>query len=182
MSAVRALQGGLLIIVLTMTGCSPTESREIKNDSVANATLEITPAATSKIRELAEHGGFGADFALRVGVKGGGCTGFNHYLSLDSRELGPQESCELVAGILVIYKEEHKVFLQGARIDWIADENGFQITYPNQTEENKAKVSKWVQDNVDASQSDYEAREREADPSSSTEPEPTSETPANAER
>lgn len=58
---------------------------------------------------------------IRVGVKGGGCSGLTYILEKDT----PIDDDEIfeINGILCCMKKSHKIYLYGMEIDW---QNGLQ--------------------------------------------------------
>ncbi len=68
---------------------------------------------------------------LRVGVKGGGCSGLSYVLDFDNR----QQNDELFEtnGIQCIIDKSHKIYLEGMEIHWDNGLNnrGFTFINPN---------------------------------------------------
>jgi iron-sulfur cluster assembly protein len=73
-----------------------------------------------------------ADYALRVFISGGGCSGFQYGMALEgeSRETDFKFSQH---GVNVVVDEVSMDYLRGARIDYIEDimGSGFKIENPN---------------------------------------------------
>lgn len=68
---------------------------------------------------------------LRVGVKGGGCSGLSYVLGFDKKEEDDTES--LIQGVTVIMKKAHGMYLLGMEIDYASGLNarGFIFNNPN---------------------------------------------------
>lgn len=68
---------------------------------------------------------------LRVGVKGGGCSGLSYVLGFDKKEEDDIES--VIQGIPVIMKKAHSIYLLGMEIDYANGLNarGFIFNNPN---------------------------------------------------
>lgn len=68
---------------------------------------------------------------LRVGVKGGGCSGMSYVLGFDKKEEDDIES--VIQGIPVIMKKAHSIYLLGMEIDYANGLNarGFIFNNPN---------------------------------------------------
>ncbi len=68
---------------------------------------------------------------LRIGVKGGGCSGFSYILGFDLKK----ENDEVfeVNGITVYMEKAHGLYLFGMEIDWVDGLNnrGFSFNNPN---------------------------------------------------
>ncbi len=73
------------------------------------------------------------DPIIRIGVRGGGCSGFQLFL-----EWGKKESSDKVFelnGATVVVDPKSYIFLEGSTVDYKTSfmENGFKITSPRQT-------------------------------------------------
>ena len=79
--------------------------------------IKISDVAAEKLKELLA-GQTDTDQALRVAVRGGGCSGFQYALALDTRKDDDKVSMQFVFGSEVDYVEG----LQGA---------GFAVNNPN---------------------------------------------------
>ena len=90
--------------------------------------IQLTAQAAAIIKDLLQ-GATGAPF-LRVGVKGGGCSGMAYMLGFDAR----MEDDDLfeVDGIPVIMKKAHGMYLMGMEIDYQQGEEatGFVFRQP----------------------------------------------------
>jgi len=68
---------------------------------------------------------------LRIGVKGGGCSGLSYVLALD----GKNDNDEVfeVEGIPCVMNPAHALYLHGMEIDWKQglEARGFSFTNPN---------------------------------------------------
>jgi len=68
---------------------------------------------------------------LRVGVKGGGCSGFSYVLGFDQ----PKENDETfeISGLKVFMQKSHAIYLLGMEVDWVEGLNnrGFSFNNPN---------------------------------------------------
>lgn len=75
--------------------------------------------------------GFDTSKYLRIGVKGGGCSGLSYVLGFDDK----QENDELYEtdGLPFIMNKSHGLYLMGMQIDWLdgLDARGFSFTNPN---------------------------------------------------
>lgn len=96
--------------------------------------VTITEKGAAKVREfLAQQAATesGETAYLRLGVRGGGCSGFQYALAFDSKRDGDEvfES----DGIEVLVDKQSLSFVSGAQIDWIDDLTGagFKVDNPN---------------------------------------------------
>ena len=98
-------------------------------DTIIAPPVQFTPTAIEEIRRL-----MSADAAnkhLRVGVKGGGCSGLSYVLGFDE----PSENDDHFDydGVPVIINKAHGMYLAGMEIDWQNGLNarGFSFNNPN---------------------------------------------------
>jgi iron-sulfur cluster assembly accessory protein len=95
------------------------------------APVRFTASALTEVRRLMAEPGFDSSKDLRVGVKGGGCSGLSYVLEFDARTDNDQ-SYE-VEGIPFIMDKSHELYLFGVEVDWENGLNnrGFTFTNPN---------------------------------------------------
>ena len=67
--------------------------------------------------------------SLRVGVKGGGCSGMTYVLEFD--EVKPNDVSFDIAGIPCIMDPSHEMYLFGMEIDWQNGLNNRGFTFKN---------------------------------------------------
>ena len=93
--------------------------------------VSLTDNAVEEIKRLMNEPGFDTTQQLRVGVKGGGCSGMTYVLGFDQTMDG-DESFE-IEGIPCIMNKSHQMYLFGMQVDWQDGLNarGFTFTNPN---------------------------------------------------
>lgn len=93
--------------------------------------VNLTESAVSELKRLMDAEGFDTSKKLRIGVKGGGCSGLSYVLDFDI----PQDDDEYytISGIPCIMNPAHGLYLMGMHIDWSngLDARGFVFTNPN---------------------------------------------------
>ena len=94
--------------------------------------ITVTDKGAEKIREfLAKQQETASVEGLRVGVKGGGCSGFQYILAFDERRDGD----EVVEhdGIKLLVNEESVSYVNGSVIDFVdgLQGAGFKVENPN---------------------------------------------------
>lgn len=93
--------------------------------------VSLTPGAIAEIRRLMAQEGFDPANVLRLGVKGGGCSGMTYILGFDV----PTEKDEHfeIEGISCIMEKNHGIYLMGMEVDWQGGLNsrGFTFNNPN---------------------------------------------------
>jgi iron-sulfur cluster assembly accessory protein len=104
------------MIMETMTNTSP---------------VSLTEGAVTEIRRLMNEEGFDTTQYLRIGVKGGGCSGMTYVLGFDHIE-AEDEKFE-IGGVVCIMNKSHKLYLYGMEVDWQGGLNsrGFTFSNPN---------------------------------------------------
>ncbi len=95
--------------------------------------IKLTDGAVKQILSIRREQNIPEDHALRVGVTGGGCSGFTYVLGFDVQK----ENDDLfeVKGVKVIMDRAHALYLLGMEIDWVEGLNnrGFSFNNPNAT-------------------------------------------------
>ena len=93
--------------------------------------VTMTEGAIRQIRRLMEQEDFDTTQMLRVGVKGGGCSGMSYILGFDH----PTEKDKTfeIEGIGCIMNAAHEMYVYGMEIDWQDGLNnrGFDFKNPN---------------------------------------------------
>jgi iron-sulfur cluster assembly protein len=100
-------------------------------ETITQSPVRFTGGALDEIRRLIAAPGFDATQKLRVGVKGGGCSGLSYVLGFDSQKEGDEEY--EFEGIPFIMEKAHGIYLFGMEIDWENGLNnrGFTFRNPN---------------------------------------------------
>ncbi|HEV7333849.1 MAG TPA: iron-sulfur cluster assembly accessory protein [Flavisolibacter sp.] len=95
------------------------------------APVKFTDGAVTEIKRLMQEPGFDASKVLRVGVKGGGCSGLSYVLGFDER--GENDNAYELDGIHFVMDRSHELYLAGMEIDWENGLNnrGFTFNNPN---------------------------------------------------
>ena len=92
--------------------------------------ITITETAAGKIKELMPEGD--TEYALRMRVVGGGCSGLQYQMGLEE-EPGSNDKVLTSNGIKIFIDMKSALYLAGAEVDYINGlmESGFKITNPN---------------------------------------------------
>lgn len=91
--------------------------------------VTFTPGAITAIKKLMTAEGFDTTKALRVGVKGGGCSGMSYILDFDHQQEG--DNVFEIEGITCLMKGSHEMYLYGMQIDWDEGLNNRGFTFKN---------------------------------------------------
>ncbi len=101
--------------------------------STAIAPVQITAGAVAQLNQIRQSESIPADYCLRLGVKGGGCSGFSYVLGFDL----PADTDDLfdINGIRVAMNKAHAIYLLGMEVDFVSglDNRGFTFNNPNAT-------------------------------------------------
>ena len=94
--------------------------------------IQLTPKAVEKVREIMRDQGL-VEGGLRVGVKGGGCSGMSYNLALDTEER-PGDKVFEVEGVKLFVDMKSFLFLNGSTLDYKEEglmQRGFTFVNPN---------------------------------------------------
>jgi iron-sulfur cluster assembly protein len=93
--------------------------------------IQVTEQAAKKIRENLEREGL-SDGGLRLGVRGGGCSGLNYVMRFEPEEkAGDKVFVQNGAKVFVDFKS--LLYLKGITLDWKGSlmQEGFVFENPN---------------------------------------------------
>ena len=95
-----------------------------------NAAITLSDKAVATIGELLA-GQEGNEQALRVAVRGGGCSGFQYALAFDSAKA--DDNVFTVEGVSVVVDKVSMQFVFGSEVDYVEGLQGagFQVNNPN---------------------------------------------------
>ena len=98
-------------------------------------SLQLTENAAKEIKKVIAEQNMSADAALRIGVAGGGCSGFEYKLGFDEHiDQKTDIVCEM-HGVRVVVDKKSSLYLDGTEIDYHSgiDKRGFVFNNPNAT-------------------------------------------------
>ena len=93
--------------------------------------ISITEKAVGKVREIMSQRGEEAT-NLRIGVVGGGCSGFQYSMAFDNNVRDDDKVLEY-EGFKVLVDQKSMLYLMGAEVDYVESLNGsgFKFNNPN---------------------------------------------------
>lgn len=93
--------------------------------------LKISEQAMNQLKILMDDNKVPEGYGLRVGVKGGGCSGFSYILGFDEQK--DKDEVYNINGMTVYMERSHGIYLLGMEIDWVEGLNnrGFTFNNPN---------------------------------------------------
>lgn len=100
-------------------------------DTIIEIPVQLTPGAVAEIKRLMQEPGFDNSQRLRIGVKGGGCSGMTYVLGFETPTAEDQQFS--IEGIPCIMNKSHELYLYGMQVDWQGGLNsrGFTFSNPN---------------------------------------------------
>ena len=94
--------------------------------------ISITERAAQEVKRILSEQNLPKETALRVGVKGGGCSGFSYTLGFDD-QVAPTDQVAELGGVRVVCDPKSFLYLNGTQIDF--EDNlmgrGFKFGNPN---------------------------------------------------
>jgi len=95
------------------------------------AAITLTEIAAEKIAEMIGDQSEGEEQALRVAVRGGGCSGFQYALAFDTKT--DEDAVFEHRGVSVIVDKTSMQFVFGSEVDYVEGLTGagFQVNNPN---------------------------------------------------
>ncbi len=98
------------------------------------APIKLTQGALNALHRIKADQSISDEHGLRIGVKGGGCSGFSYILGFDRKQENDQEF--EIGGMRVFMQKSHGIYLLGMEIDWVEGLNnrGFSFNNPNASE------------------------------------------------
>jgi iron-sulfur cluster assembly protein len=93
--------------------------------------VNVSPTAVKRVKELMATQQLENAF-LRMGVKGGGCSGLQYNLEFDT-EMGKFDKQFEVDGVKVVVDVKSYLYLNGSTLDWVTQGlvGGFTFVNPN---------------------------------------------------
>jgi iron-sulfur cluster assembly protein len=97
--------------------------------------ITLTESAAKRVQEYIKAENLPeTDTRLRVGVKGGGCSGFSYLLDLTADPLGEFDEEVESSGVKVVIDQKSALYLEGTVIDYVSEgplREGFVFKNPN---------------------------------------------------
>ncbi len=97
--------------------------------------IQLTETAAREIKKVIADQKLPDTVALRIGVAGGGCSGFEYRLGFDENVSEETDTVREVHGIRVAVDRKSSLYLDGTEIDFHdgLDKRGFVFNNPNAT-------------------------------------------------
>jgi iron-sulfur cluster assembly protein len=92
----------------------------------------ITEAAAKEIKRQRDKRGT-PEAAIRIGIRGGGCTGFSYLFEWDDKDPRQTDSVFEQHGVKLVVDPKSYVYFQGTELDFVTSVmgHGFKFNNPN---------------------------------------------------
>jgi iron-sulfur cluster assembly accessory protein len=98
-------------------------------DTASLPNVNLTPKAVEMVRKMHVKEGLGADHGMRIGVVGGGCSGFQYSLNFDTQKEGDRATD--FGGVLVLVDEISLPYIAGTTLDYVEGLHGAGFRFDN---------------------------------------------------
>src|SRR5208337_5689616 len=93
-----------------------------KIDTASLPDVKLTPKAVEMVRKMRAKESLGAEHGMRIGVVGGGCSGFQYSLNFDTQKEGDRATD--FGGVLVFVDEISLPYIAGTTLDYVEGLHG----------------------------------------------------------
>lgn len=102
-------------------------------DILVESPVSLTPTAYKELVKIRTEKNIPDDYGLRIGVKGGGCSGLSYVLGFDVKN--EQDNIYHIDDLTIFMEKTHGMYLVGMEIDFVDGLNnrGFSFNNPNAT-------------------------------------------------
>ncbi len=103
----------------------------ILNQNAKKSGITLTPLAAEKVKELLVQRGT-PDHGLRIGVRGGGCSGNSYFMEFCEAE-SPGDQTYAAHGVKLVVDSKSLALLAGTEVDFVSGlmGSGFKFNNPN---------------------------------------------------
>lgn len=96
-------------------------------------SITLTQRAAEEVQKAREANKLDASMHLRIGVRGGGCSGFDYSMQFDNAFDEVQDTKYDCHGVAVVVDRKSALYLEGLTVDWFEslEQRGFKFENPN---------------------------------------------------
>src|SRR5271155_93782 len=98
-------------------------------DTASLPDLKLTPKAVEMVRKMHAKEGLSAEHGMRIGVVGGGCSGFQYSLNFDTQKEGDRVTD--FGGVIVYVDEISLPYIAGTTLDYVEGLQGAGFRFDN---------------------------------------------------
>ncbi|GIW54282.1 MAG: hypothetical protein KatS3mg082_0686 [Nitrospiraceae bacterium] len=102
---------------------------ETPNTTAQTPVVTLSESALKEVKRLMNVQGL-TEGGLRLGVKGGGCSGLSYTINFDDK-IGQYDTVYEFDGVKVIVDAKSAIYLQGTQLDYQKDLMGGQFKFVN---------------------------------------------------
>ncbi|MBS1515420.1 MAG: iron-sulfur cluster assembly accessory protein [Bacteroidetes bacterium] len=108
------------------------ETIDVKPEFIPGVSedINITDKAITEVKKIMEENSIPAEYGLRVGIKGGGCSGLTYTLGFDAEER-PGDNIIEKDGVKVFIDMKSNLYLSGTELDFTDGLNGRGFVFNN---------------------------------------------------
>ncbi len=105
------------------------QQEHLEADSTALPEVKLTPKAVEMVRAMHSKEGLGREQGLRIGVVGGGCSGFQYSLNFDTQKDG--DVVTEFDDVRVFVDEISLPYIAGTTLDYVEGLHGAGFKFDN---------------------------------------------------
>jgi iron-sulfur cluster assembly protein len=96
-------------------------------------SIKLSERAANEVKRILQEQSYGPETLLRVGVTGGGCSGFSYALNFDNNFDEQADAKSEQHGIGVVVDKKSDLYLDGTTVDFYdgLEKRGFTFENPN---------------------------------------------------
>jgi iron-sulfur cluster insertion protein len=98
-------------------------------DTASLPDVKLTPTAIEMVRKMHSKEALGAEHGMRIGVVGGGCSGFQYSLNFDTHKDGDRVTD--FGGVMVLVDEISLPYIAGTTLDYVEGLHGAGFRFDN---------------------------------------------------
>ncbi|MGZ3939964.1 MAG: HesB/IscA family protein [Flavisolibacter sp.] len=98
-------------------------------ETLTQSPIKFTEGACNELHRLMNEPGFDKNLTLRLGVKGGGCSGLSYILNFDEKKENDREY--EFEDLRFVIDKAHELYLYGMEVDWQGGLNSRGFTFQN---------------------------------------------------
>ena len=98
-------------------------------DTASLPDVKLTPTAIEMVAKMRAKEGLGTEHGMRIGVVGGGCSGFQYSLKFDMKQEGDRVTD--FGGVLVLVDEISLPYIAGTTLDYVEGLHGAGFRFDN---------------------------------------------------